>query len=459
MLVVHGSWADDRLALWAEDSSGHNPGATRARVRPHPFAASASSLADDLPLWGDAATTALGRAVADELVLLLPSSATEPAALSRIRGGGHRAAAEDQLMAGARPAGRARRGTEPARLRRRDGPSPRRGARARRALGRRSLGTDPGCLPAVSRHRREVRPRPGPSRPGAPSTRRREREPRGAVASRADRPLRRPLPRPRRRGASRLPRRRRGAALGPRADRGPDRPDRRGGAAEAPRSPARRTPAGTSRPRHGPLDGRPNRGNRRDSRSDTSRGGRAGRAAAGVVQVGAPARRSRQGVFPPVRPRLRPGLRPRRLSSDLDLAFDPGLRPHTGPGHGPGGGLAAEYGGHPARPRDDSRWRVEFAVQSAEDPSLSLSAGLLWAGETAPGLPPAPRRRCWRGSAVRYGCSRAGRGAARCRSRRSSSLDTAGAFTIPASGRARCSRRPGSACSCRAWAGRKRGWG
>ncbi|WP_239103397.1 DEAD/DEAH box helicase [Microbispora corallina] len=35
--------------------------------------------------------------------------------------------------------------------------------------------------------------------------------------------------------------------------------------------------------------------------------------------------------------------------------------------------------------RDDS-WRVEFAVQSTDDPSLYLPASLVWAGETVPGL-------------------------------------------------------------------------
>jgi SNF2 family DNA or RNA helicase len=42
------------------------------------------------------------------------------------------------------------------------------------------------------------------------------------------------------------------------------------------------------------------------------------------------------------------------------------------------------------RARDGGRWRLEFALQSAEDPSLYLPAPLIWAGETAPGLPRRP---------------------------------------------------------------------
>lgn len=78
MLVVHGAWVGDRLALWAEDPAGQAVSASRAKVRPHPFAAPAARMTDDLPLWGDAATTALAGAAAEEFVLLLPSSARSP---------------------------------------------------------------------------------------------------------------------------------------------------------------------------------------------------------------------------------------------------------------------------------------------------------------------------------------------------------------------------------------------
>ena len=41
----------------------------------------------------------------------------------------------------------------------------------------------------------------------------------------------------------------------------------------------------------------------------------------------------------------------------------------------------------PAAPEADP-WRVEFALQSADDPSLMISAADVWAGLTAPGSPP-----------------------------------------------------------------------
>ncbi|MBG0824331.1 DEAD/DEAH box helicase [Planomonospora sp. ID91781] len=77
MLVIHGVWAGDRLALWAEDPSRPAPGVSRAKVRSHPFSAPAADVAAGLRHWGEAATAA-GEAVEDELVLLLPSSARSP---------------------------------------------------------------------------------------------------------------------------------------------------------------------------------------------------------------------------------------------------------------------------------------------------------------------------------------------------------------------------------------------
>ncbi|MEW9549159.1 DEAD/DEAH box helicase [Nonomuraea sp. NPDC050783] len=47
-----------------------------------------------------------------------------------------------------------------------------------------------------------------------------------------------------------------------------------------------------------------------------------------------------------------------------------------------GGEVGGEVGG----------WRVELALQAADDPSLYVPAAALWAGERAPGLPPAPGR-------------------------------------------------------------------
>ncbi|WP_432923485.1 SNF2-related protein [Microbispora sp. CA-135349] len=78
MLVIHGGWDAGRLVLWAEDAAGAEPGVSRAEVRPHPFAVPASTLAAELSRWGDATTEAAGKAVSGEAVLLLPSSATSP---------------------------------------------------------------------------------------------------------------------------------------------------------------------------------------------------------------------------------------------------------------------------------------------------------------------------------------------------------------------------------------------
>ncbi|MCK2217200.1 DEAD/DEAH box helicase [Actinomadura sp. ATCC 31491] len=48
--------------------------------------------------------------------------------------------------------------------------------------------------------------------------------------------------------------------------------------------------------------------------------------------------------------------------------------------------------GAPDRADDTGGWRVELALQAADDPSLYVPAAALWAGERAPGLPPAPER-------------------------------------------------------------------
>ncbi|GAB7048952.1 DEAD/DEAH box helicase [Catenuloplanes indicus] len=56
MLVVHGGWHDGRLALWAEDTERAPAGTSRARARPHPFAATADGLAGALPVDGEPGT-------------------------------------------------------------------------------------------------------------------------------------------------------------------------------------------------------------------------------------------------------------------------------------------------------------------------------------------------------------------------------------------------------------------
>ncbi|WP_228644659.1 DEAD/DEAH box helicase [Microtetraspora sp. AC03309] len=102
VLVIHSTWAEGYLRLWAEDTSGGhaNDGpegvgsaakgragdgragdgttTSRAKIRPHPYAASTAAITDDLSLWGDVATASAGKADAGELVLLLPSSGRSP---------------------------------------------------------------------------------------------------------------------------------------------------------------------------------------------------------------------------------------------------------------------------------------------------------------------------------------------------------------------------------------------
>nr|WP_225311175.1 DEAD/DEAH box helicase [Microbispora cellulosiformans] len=78
MLVLHAAWDGGRLVLWAEEAAGAEPVTSRAKVRPHPFAAPASALIAALPGWGDAAAEAAGKAVPGEVVLLLPGSASGP---------------------------------------------------------------------------------------------------------------------------------------------------------------------------------------------------------------------------------------------------------------------------------------------------------------------------------------------------------------------------------------------
>jgi superfamily II DNA or RNA helicase len=85
MRVIHGIWAQGALCLWAEDPELPRvlgPEAARSRLsRPHPFASQAAELADLLAgqpgLQGHAADAAR-KAVGDELILQLPSAGRGP---------------------------------------------------------------------------------------------------------------------------------------------------------------------------------------------------------------------------------------------------------------------------------------------------------------------------------------------------------------------------------------------
>ncbi|WP_306214166.1 DEAD/DEAH box helicase [Actinoplanes sp. RD1] len=83
MLVVHGVWiagesVPGRLALWAEDPARPLTTTSRARSRPHPFAAPTGELAPVLAGVSDDLRAALAQAQPIELTLELPSHAKGP---------------------------------------------------------------------------------------------------------------------------------------------------------------------------------------------------------------------------------------------------------------------------------------------------------------------------------------------------------------------------------------------
>ncbi|HEX8345948.1 MAG TPA: SNF2-related protein [Actinoplanes sp.] len=83
MLVIQGAWvlgsaAPGKLALWAEDPVLPPTTASRARRRPHPFAASADALISTLTAASDELREALAKATDAELTLSLPCTAQGP---------------------------------------------------------------------------------------------------------------------------------------------------------------------------------------------------------------------------------------------------------------------------------------------------------------------------------------------------------------------------------------------
>ena len=87
MLVIHTLWAYGALQVWAEDSTlpGHAPpraGRPSRVPRPHPFAVAPDALADALTaaLAGTGAGDLPGKAADDEITLRLPSTAGGPLA-------------------------------------------------------------------------------------------------------------------------------------------------------------------------------------------------------------------------------------------------------------------------------------------------------------------------------------------------------------------------------------------
>ena len=85
MLAIHGIWAHGVLSLWAEDfdlpaSAASRLGGPASLSRPHPFAARAELLADVIAEFGEPASDIVRKAIEDELTLWLPALAARPLA-------------------------------------------------------------------------------------------------------------------------------------------------------------------------------------------------------------------------------------------------------------------------------------------------------------------------------------------------------------------------------------------
>jgi SNF2-related domain/SNF2 Helicase protein/Helicase conserved C-terminal domain len=82
MRVIHGVWARGALCLWAEDPilPQAGPPAPREGTRPHPFACQSAELADLLAGLPGPAGEAARKAVNDELTVQLPSAGNGPLA-------------------------------------------------------------------------------------------------------------------------------------------------------------------------------------------------------------------------------------------------------------------------------------------------------------------------------------------------------------------------------------------
>ncbi|MFI9438408.1 DEAD/DEAH box helicase, partial [Streptosporangium sp. NPDC052375] len=360
MPVIHGAWLGERLVLWAEDPTCPGSDVSRAKIRSHPFAVPAAVLADGLSLWGDIATTAAEKAVEKELVLLLPSSARSPlpspesgteVTARRPKIGPWRVPAllvepgealnllDHVEEPTCRPAGSESPGEDPrapvpgASLRYLAVVAVYAGDLVRRGRVLPQLVTEDGGYaarwrpvltgPYASRFRDLSAAMPPVCRAVA------EERPSShvlieALAGLADAAVRRALP------------------------------DRLLGG----RRPGLRSPA--------------------TDRWMTALTGE-------TATLPGLTRAEADRLSGPLQEWFRSA---HRLDGPARVCFrltEPGGGP--GPVAWPDAGLLAEYGDPPAPREDGSRWRVEFAVQSSEDPSLYLPAPLVWAGETAPGFP------------------------------------------------------------------------
>jgi SNF2 family DNA or RNA helicase len=82
MLAIHGVWSQRTLALWAEDSQlpAVTPAGRTGPVRDHPFAAPAGLLGDVLAEFGDQTGDLVRKAAEEDLTLWLPGGTSGPAA-------------------------------------------------------------------------------------------------------------------------------------------------------------------------------------------------------------------------------------------------------------------------------------------------------------------------------------------------------------------------------------------
>ena len=83
MLAIHGLWADGALLLWAEDSElasadVSDSGRSSAGPFPHPFGADADLLADVLAEFGESVSDLVRKATSDELTVWLPCGSGGP---------------------------------------------------------------------------------------------------------------------------------------------------------------------------------------------------------------------------------------------------------------------------------------------------------------------------------------------------------------------------------------------
>ncbi|WP_184541807.1 DEAD/DEAH box helicase [Streptosporangium becharense] len=394
MLVVHGAWAGDGLAVWAEDPAGPTASTSRAKVRPHPFAAPAPAVLDALALWGDAAAAAAGKAVTEEITLLLPGSARGP--LPSPESGLDVTARQPRIGSWRVPALLVEPGAALGLLGHVGAPD-RLPARTYEAPG---SPAGSGAPPPEAYEPDEVFPEayePGESQQGDPRTPTPGESLRylAVVAGYARDLVRRGRVLPQlvaENGGYAA--RWRPVLTGPYAARFRELaaampPVCRAVAEERPSAHvliealACLSDAAVRRALPERLLG----GHRPGTRSPLADRWTVALTGENAALPGL-TRTAADELTGPLQEWFRSA---HRLDGPVRVCFrltEPADDPADDPGAAPAADLVAEYGGPPAPPRDDDpRWRVEFAVQSSEDPSLYLPAPLVWAGETAPGLP------------------------------------------------------------------------